>query len=102
MAGKCLQQALGKKNPFKSPEKEAMLTIARTSDQFQTRRGKLFRSSGLIGSQHNVLRFLRGERRPMQRMEILHRMILVVPAMPRLLDRLENDGSSPHSHRADP
>jgi len=92
MAGKSLQRELGKKNPFESPEKEAMLNIVRTSDQFQNRLGKLFRSFGLTGSQHNVLRILRGEGRPMQCMEIRSRMIHIVPAMTGLLDRLANDG----------
>jgi len=92
MAGKSLQQELGKKKPFESPEKEAMLNIVRTSDQFQNRLGKLFREFGLTGSQHNVLRILRGEGRPMQCMEIRRRMIQVVPAMTGLLSRLENDG----------
>ena len=92
MAGKSLQQELGKKTPFESPEKEAMFNIVRTSDQFQNRLGKLFRSFSLTGSQHNVLRILRGEGRPMQCMEIRRRMIQVVPAMTGLLNRLENDG----------
>lgn len=92
MAGKSLQHDLGKKRPFESPEKEAMLNIARTSDQFQNRFGKLFRQFGLTGSQHNVLRILRGEGRPMRCDEIRSRMIQVVPAMTGLLDRLEKDG----------
>ena len=92
MAAKSLQQDLGKKKPFESPEKEAMLNIARTSDQFQNRFGKLFREFGLTGSQHNVLRILRGEGRPMRCDEIRRRMIQVVPAMTGLLDRLEKDG----------
>jgi MarR family transcriptional regulator, 2-MHQ and catechol-resistance regulon repressor len=92
MAAKSLQEDLGKKKPFESPEKEAMLNIARTSDQFQNRFGKLFREFGLTGSQHNVLRILRGEGRPMQCLEIRRRMIQVVPAMTGLLDRLEKDG----------
>lgn len=92
MAGKSLQRELGKKKPFESPEKEAMLNIVRTSDQFQNRFGKLFREFGLTGSQHNVLRILRGEGRPMQCLEIRRRMIQVVPAMTGLLDRLEKEG----------
>lgn len=91
MARKSLRQELGKKKPFESPEKEAMLNIARTSDQFQNRFGKLFREFGLTGSQHNVLRILRGEGRPMRCDEIRRRMIQVVPAMTGLLDRLEKD-----------
>ncbi len=54
MARKSLRQKLGKK-PFESLEKEAILNIARTSDQFQNRFGRLFRELGLTGSQHNVL-----------------------------------------------
>jgi hypothetical protein len=81
MAGTTLARDLGKKKPFESPEKEAMLDIARTGDQFQNRFGKLFRSFGLTGLQHNVLRILRGEGRPMQCLEIHRRMIQVVPAM---------------------
>ena len=69
-----------------------MLNIARTSDQFQNRFGKLFREFGLTGSQHNVLRILRGEGRPMRCDEIRQRMIQVVPAMTGLLDRLEKEG----------
>ena len=92
MAGKSLQHELGKKRPFESLEKEAMLNIARTSDQFQNRFGRLFRQFGLTGSQHNVLRILRGEGRPMRCDEIRSRMIQVVPAMTGLLDRLEKDG----------
>jgi MarR family 2-MHQ and catechol resistance regulon transcriptional repressor len=92
MAGKSLQQELGKKRPFESPEKEAMLNIARTSDLLLNRFGKLFREFGLTGSQHNVLRILRGEGRPMRCDEIRRRMIQVVPAMTGILDRLEKDG----------
>ena len=91
MTKKSLQHELGKKRPFESPEKEAMLNIVRTGDQFQNRIGKLFRTFGLTGSQHNVLRILRGEGRPMPCMEIKKRMIQVVPAMTGLLDRLEKD-----------
>lgn len=92
MAGKSLQQELGKKKPFESPEKEVMLNIARTSDLLLNRFGKLFREFGLTGSQHNVLRILRGEGRPMRCDEIRRRMIQVVPAMTGILDRLEKDG----------
>lgn len=92
MAGKSLQQELGKKRPFESPEKEAMLNIARTSDLLLNRFGKLFREFGLTGSQYNVLRILRGEGRPMRCDEIRRRMIQVVPAMTGILDRLEKDG----------
>ncbi|HVJ66757.1 MAG TPA: MarR family transcriptional regulator [Caulifigura sp.] len=84
-----LQHELRKKRPFDSPEEEANLNIARTSDQLQNRFGKLFREYGLTPSQYNVLRILRGEGRPLQCAEITDRMVQVVPAMTGLLDRLE-------------
>jgi DNA-binding MarR family transcriptional regulator len=84
-----LQQELKKKRPFDSPEEEANLNIARTSDQLDNRFGKLFREFGITSSQYNVLRILRGEARPLQCAEITDRMVQVVPAMTGLLDRLE-------------
>ena len=80
MARKSLRQELGKQQPFEAPEKEAMLNIARTSDRFQNRFGRLFRDFGLTGSQHNVLRILRGEGRPMRCDEIRRRPRRGVPA----------------------
>ncbi|MCA9038493.1 MAG: MarR family transcriptional regulator [Planctomycetaceae bacterium] len=84
-----LQNELRKKQPFDSPEQEAMLNILRTNDQFQNRFGRLFRDFGLTASQYNVLRILRGEGKRMPCLEIAQRMIQVVPAMTGLLDRLE-------------
>ena len=87
-----LQDELKKKQPFDLPEQEAMLNILRTSDRFQNRFGRLFREYDLTHSQYNVLRILRGERKPMPCLEIGDRMIQVVPAMTGLLDRLEKQG----------
>lgn len=84
-----LQRELGKKQPFASPEQEALLNLLRTNDQFQNRFGRLFRKFGLTASQYNVLRILRGEGRPMPSLEIAERMIQVVPAITGLIDRLE-------------
>lgn len=84
-----LQNELKKKHPFDSLEQEAILNVLRTNDQFQNRFGRLFREHGLTASQYNVLRILRGEGKPMPCLEIVERMIQVVPAMTGLLDRLE-------------
>lgn len=92
MAAKHLQQELKKKDPFDSPEQEAILNLLRTSDQFQNRFGRLFREYGLTESQYNVLRILRGEGEPMPCLEIASRMIQVVPAITGLIDRLEKLG----------
>ncbi len=90
MAKNQLQKELKKKRPFDSHQKEAVLNVLRTNDQFQNRLGKLFRQYGLTSSQYNVLRILRGEGKPMPCLEIGERMIQVVPAMTGLIDRLEN------------
>ena len=89
MAVSQLQQDIKKKQPFASPEQEAVLNILRTNDQYQNRFGRLFRQYGLTSSQYNVLRILRGEGKPMPCLEIGSRMIQVVPAMTGLIDRLE-------------
>ena len=84
-----LQRELKKRNPFETPEIEAILNILRTSDLFQNRFGRLFREYGLTVSQYNVLRILRGEGKPMPSLEIASRMVQVVPAITGLIDRLE-------------
>ncbi|QDV49618.1 MarR family winged helix-turn-helix transcriptional regulator [Gimesia fumaroli] len=89
MARGKLQQELRKKQPFASPEQEAILNILRTSDVFHNQFGKLFREYGLTPSQYNVLRILRGEGKPMPSLEIASRMVQVVPAITGLLDRLQ-------------
>ena len=89
MNGSQLQRDLRKKQPFESPEQEVILSILRTSDQFQNRFGRLFRDFGLTASQYNVLRILRGEGRPMPCLEVADRTIQVVPAITGLIDRLE-------------
>ena len=84
-----LQRELKKRQPFETPEVEAILNLLRTSDLFQNRFGRLFREFGLTASQYNVLRILRGEGKPMPSLEIASRMVQVVPAITGLIDRLE-------------
>lgn len=92
MAKSKLQQELGKKRPFESPEQEAVLNVLRTADQFQNRLLRLFREYGLTPSQYNVLRILRGEGKPLPILEIGARMIQETPAITGLIDRLEKQG----------
>jgi DNA-binding MarR family transcriptional regulator len=89
MTGSQLQRELKKREPFESPEIEAILNLMRTGDQFANRFGRLFRQYGLTSSQYNVLRILRGEGKPMPSLEIADRMVQVVPAITGLIDRLE-------------
>ena len=84
-----LQAELKKKRPFDLPEQEAMLNIVRANDQFQIHFTRLFREYGLTSSQYNILRILRGEGSPLPILEIADRMIVVVPGITGLIDRLE-------------
>ncbi len=87
-----LQREIKKRRPFDSPQQEAILNILRTSDQYQVRFTRLFRSYGLTLSQYNVLRILRGEGRPLPILEIASRTITVVPGITGLVNRLEEAG----------
>jgi MarR family transcriptional regulator, 2-MHQ and catechol-resistance regulon repressor len=91
MAGK-LQQELGKKRPFDSPEEEAVLNLLRTNDRMQIHYVRLFREHGLTPSQYNLLRILRGEGRALPCLELAERTITVVPGITGLIDRLEAAG----------
>jgi DNA-binding MarR family transcriptional regulator len=91
MAGK-LRRELKKRNPFTSPEQEAILSIARTGDQLFIRAERLLREHGLTGPQYNVLRILRGEGKPLPMAEIASRTVQVVPGITGLVDRLEAAG----------
>jgi DNA-binding MarR family transcriptional regulator len=88
-AGK-IQKELKKKRPFDSLEQEAAITLLRTSDQIQIRFTRLLREHGLTSSQYNILRILRGEGKPLPCLEVADRMIVVVPAITGLIDRLEH------------
>lgn len=84
-----LQHELGKRQPFATPDQEAVLNLFRTSDRLQHRFARLFAEHGLTSSQYNVLRILRGEGKPLQCMEIADRTITAVPGITGLIDRLE-------------
>jgi DNA-binding MarR family transcriptional regulator len=84
-----LQHDIKKRQPFDSPEQEAVLNLFRTSDRLQHRFARLFAEHGLTSSQYNILRILRGEGGPLQCMEIAQRTITVVPGITGLIDRLE-------------
>jgi DNA-binding MarR family transcriptional regulator len=87
-----LQQEVKKKQPFETPEQEAVLNLFRTSDRLQHRFTQLFRPFGLTPSQYNILRILRGEGKPLPCLEVAQRTITVVPGITGLIDRLEDAG----------
>lgn len=88
-----LQHELKKRHPFASPEQEAMLNLARTSDRVQLRLERLLRQyEELTPAQYNILRILRGEGKPLPVLEIAARTITQVPGITGLIDRLEKRG----------
>lgn len=89
MARQRLQDEIKKREPFQSPQHEALLNILRTADRLQIHFSRLFRQYALTNSQYNILRILRGEGKPLPILEIAERTLTVVPGITGLIDRLE-------------
>jgi DNA-binding MarR family transcriptional regulator len=88
-----LQQELGKRNPFDSPEQETALNLVRTQDYLQHEFARLFSEHGLSGPQYNVLRILRGHGGDgVPSSTIAGQMVTRTPDITRLVDRLEEVG----------
>jgi DNA-binding MarR family transcriptional regulator len=85
-----LQEEIKQARPFHSPEEEVMLALARTSDALWRGAEEVLKTSGLTGTQYNVLRILRGAGESgLSCGEVSGRMITREPDLTRLLDRLE-------------
>lgn len=87
-----LQGEIKKRRPFESGPQEAWLNLVRTSSQLMIHFDRLFATFGLTSSQYNILRILRGEGKPLPILEVASRMIVVVPGITGLIDRLEKTG----------
>jgi DNA-binding MarR family transcriptional regulator len=97
MPRSALQDELGKRNPFDSPEQEACLNLLRTHDHVQQEFIRLFQEHGLSAPQYNVLRILRGAQgegdgEGLPCLEVAARMVSRMPDITRLVDRLEDAG----------
>jgi DNA-binding MarR family transcriptional regulator len=101
MARSILQEELGKKNPFASPEQEATLNLLRTHDHLQEEFARLFQGHGISDPQYNVLRILRGAGEGgLPCLEVAARMVTRMPDITRLVDRLERVGLAERSRTA--
>jgi DNA-binding MarR family transcriptional regulator len=105
MGRSALQEELGKKHPFASPEQEATLNLLRTHDHVQQAFARLFHEHGLSDPQYNVLRILRGARgegdgEGLPCLEVAARMVTRMPDITRLVDRLEEAGLAERSRTA--
>jgi DNA-binding MarR family transcriptional regulator len=88
-----LRQEIQQKQPFKSLEQEAYLSVKRTAALLGDHFDQVLAPFGVTSSQYNVLRILRGaEPNGLCRNDVRDRMLTRMPDMTRLLDRMEKAG----------
>ncbi|MEQ8768999.1 MAG: MarR family transcriptional regulator [Phycisphaerales bacterium] len=91
MRPQALQHELGKRQPFDSASQGAYLNLLRTAADLSGPFDRLFRAEGLSQSSYNALRILRGEG-PCPCQRIAERLVVRVPDVTRLVDRLVSSG----------
>ncbi len=94
---KSLREQINKTSAFASPEEEAMLNIARTAAMLDGAERAFFRRFDLSPAAYNLMRILRGhhqrgEVRGVRASEIGCQMVVRMPDVTRLVDRLEQRG----------
>ena len=88
-----LQDEIGKKQPFELAEEEAYLNVRRSAAALESFFGRLFRKAGLSEATYNVLRILRAAGEDGRCWgEIRQDLVVPVPDVTRLIDRLEKAG----------
>lgn len=93
MAARSLADELQMSRPFRGPEIEAYLNLARTYDQLHAELNEVFKGHDLTQQQYNVLRILRGAgEEGLPSLEVAHRMVTRVPDITRLVDRMQRNG----------
>mgnify|MGYP001352881648 CR=1 FL=1 len=93
MAERTLQHEIGKKRPFADPGEEAYLNILRSAAVLAGDVLPILRAEGLTESSYNALRILRGHHPHGCPSGVVgDQMVVRVPDVTRLLDRLEDAG----------
>jgi len=88
-----LQHEVNKKHPFDLPEQEAFLNLIRTAAELEGPLLAVLKPLGLTPSTYNVLRILRGSGEGGRNAsDIGCDMVVRVPDVTRLVDRLEQRG----------
>jgi DNA-binding MarR family transcriptional regulator len=88
-----LREEIQQKQPFRSLEQEAYLSVRRTAALLGDHFDQVLAPFGVTSSQYNVLRILRGaEPNGLCRNDVRDRMLTRMPDMTRLLDRMEKAG----------
>ncbi|MEM9559050.1 MAG: MarR family transcriptional regulator [Planctomycetota bacterium] len=90
-----LRDEVNKQSAFESPHQEAFLNVARTRSHLERDFYALFKARGLTEASYNVLRIVRGHEdrgSPIRSSAIRDEMVVRVPDVTRLVDRLESRG----------
>ena len=101
-----LKDQIRKRSAFASPEEEAMLNVHRTASHLSGPSQAYFKQFKLSPASYNLLRILRGHHQRGERMgvrasEIGCQMVVRMPDVTRLVDRLEKMGLVSRSVDAD-
>ncbi len=92
MAGRILDE-IKQTKPFPSSREEALVSLMRTAAVLDHALGEALRPFGLTHTQYNVLRILRGAGEDgLCGREVGERLIARVPDVPRLLERMADQG----------
>lgn len=83
-----LAAELGMQSPFRLPEREVFLNLARTFSVLNHDMDQFFKPYGITPVQYNALRILRGHGKPVSVYQIGEQMVTRQPDLPRLVDRL--------------
>jgi len=88
-----LQVEIKQTKPFARPEQEALLGVLRTAAIIEHAQHEALKPYGITGTQYNVLRILRGAGPTgLCGREVGERLIARVPDVPRLLERMTDQG----------
>lgn len=99
-ADRSLAREIGKREPFRSPEQEAFLSLLRTGSALAADFAALFKAHGLSAPSYNVLRILRGHHPSGVPCQTIGRQLVArVPDVTRLVDRLERAGLAHRDRR---
>ena len=88
-----LQQEIGKRRPFNTPEEEAFINLLRTAWAVSGEVNRVYSQRDLTASQYYVLRILRGHRpEALSCGEIMQDMVTRDSDVTRILDHLDKAG----------
>ena len=85
-------QVLNQTNPFRNNHEKLMVNLMYSHNWLMNRQGELFKEYDLTLKQYNILRILRGAKKPISNAVIRKRMIDKMSDVSRIIDRLVKKG----------